>query len=84
MSAGPVEPTRGKATRAFKLLVSVAYVMTPLGLLIYRLSNGEAVDTLILLLVVTVIFVSLYTLYGESKVDKAVETAKDVAGKEEE
>lgn len=75
-----MEPTNGKSTELVKLTVASAYVMTPLGLLVYRLYTGGAPDSTILLIVIIFMFASGYVVFGERTVDKATDSAKEVTG----
>lgn len=83
MSASPIKPSSGKWSDGVKILVSAVYILTPLGLMVYRLAHNQSPDSLILFLVIVIVFISMYTLFGAAKVDKAVETAKEVAGDKE-
>lgn len=76
----PVKPTGGSGADKLKLIVSFLYALAPLSLMVYRLANGERVDSIILLIVVMMIFASAYVIFGEAVVDKATEKAEDVTG----
>jgi len=80
MSISPVEPSRGSLSRAVKLVISSVYLLTPIGLLVYRFWKGQSVDSIILLIVVMLIVASAYTVYGKKTVDNATDTAQELTG----
>lgn len=69
-------------TRFTKIAISSLYLLTPLGILIYRFWQGQTPDTLVFIVVLILIFASAYVVYGEKVVDKATEKAKEVSSDE--
>lgn len=84
MSQSPIPTSRGRGAKIVKLAIASVYAVTPLSLLVYKYSRGETVDTTILLIVVVFIIVSGYVIFGESAMESAIESAKEVTGEEDE
>lgn len=78
MSSRPVKPTRGRWSRAVKLIISSIYLMAPIALMIYRFWRGQPLDSIILIIVIMLIVASAYTIYGERTVDRATDTAQEL------
>lgn len=79
MSASPVKPTSGKVADLVKLSIAGIYVVAPLALMVYRLYQGQSVDSVILLVVIMFMVASGYVVFGEKAVEKAQKTASEIS-----
>jgi len=82
----PVVPLEngGKVGHALKYVIASIHVMTPLAYLVYSLYVGQPVDSVLWLVVVGLVIVSAYVIFGKEDVDAALAQAEDLTGGGEE
>jgi len=80
MSSTQLRPSSGSGADKIKLIVSTLYILSPLGLAVYRLYNGQSVDSFVLVIVIMFMVASGYVIFGEKTIEKAQQTAEEIKG----
>lgn len=77
-----IQPVGGRYAEIAKLIISIIYVLAPLGLLIYQFATSGQANHLTILLVLIFIMASAYIIYGERIMEQAREDAGDIISRE--
>lgn len=75
-----IQPVGGRYAEIAKLIISLIYLLVPLGLLIFQYITSGQADHVVMFLVVIFIMASAYVIYGEKIIDRAKEDAGDIIG----